>query len=115
MGGFSSTASSLDLTKHKKGSVINDPAVGCMDTSGNHFFSANLLSLFRVGSWTKAPDYAVELFTVAISSFRNGGEFGASEFHRSRESSTTSIVSPQFTASATARISICRLAALFQN
>jgi len=55
MGGFSSTASSLDLTKHKKGSVINDPAVGCIDASGNHFFSANLLSLFRVGSWTKAP------------------------------------------------------------
>ena len=115
MGGFSSTARPLDLTKDKKGSVINDPAVGCMDTSGRNSFSANLLSLFRVGSWIKAPDYGVELFTVAISSFRNGGEFGASEAQRSRESSTASIVRPLFTASTTARISIGRLAALFQN
>lgn len=78
-------------------------------------FSVQICSLFRVGSRTKAPDYTGELFTVAISSFRNGGEFGASEAQRSRESSTASIVRPLFTASTTARISIGRLAALFQN
>ena len=62
---------------------MNDPAGGCMDALGRNSFSAKLLSLFRVGSWTKAPDYGVELFTVAISGFRNGGKSGASEFHRS--------------------------------
>ena len=82
-----------------------------MDTSGRNSFSAELLSLFRVGLRAKALNYAGELLPVAISSYLNGGESGASELHRSRESSIASIVRPQFTASVTARVSIGRLAA----
>ena len=72
-------------------------------------------SSFGLAYGPKPPRIRGKLLTVAISSFRDGGEFGASKFHRSRKSSTASIVWPQFTASVTARISIGRLAALFQN